>query len=491
MKKHILCKLLAVVILFAFSCRKEQYRAPAISGVTGDAIVMNIGDKMILAPTITNLKGNTYSWLVNGTQVATGEISYTFAATEPGNFDVTFKVDNKGGTDQQIFKIVVEKTIAVSIAEGITVPKCSVMEIAPAVTGPERNDYDYEWTIGDSVIGKELNLNFIAADAGTYALTLRASAGKQTSKFTRNVTVTEASYLKNANTLVEYLPSPGKNHNWSIIGYAENWQYGGENPLPYNEFLSKASELRKQVGGNNSLFLGGWGGSATFKFDHTVVNVPGKPDMEIAATHSNNDLPAIYVAWDKNKNGQPDADEWFEIKNADYGIEDLPEYQMTFTYDRTETDTRRFYSYFKWKDNQEEPLQGEIVTNKTFTSSKTTSGAFSTRGFFPGLNVINADTKATAMLEGWPSTFTRKGKRITKDLSGSVQFYQTRNIDIDLAVNEKGEPVQLPGIDFIKVQKVIYPFLKDFNDGNKYKDFNMEESRMLQVNTILDKHLKN
>lgn len=490
MKKDIIYKLLAVVMLFTFSCRKEQYRAPGISGITGDAIVMNIGDKMILAPTITNLKGNTYTWLVNGTEVATGQINYTFAATESGNFDVVFKVDNKGGTDQQTFKIVVEKTIAIAITEGLTVPKCSVIEISPAITGPERDDYEYEWSIGDSVIGKALNLNFIAADAGTYELTLRATAGKQSASFTRAITVNEANYLKNANTVVEYLPSPGRNHNWSIIGYAENWQYGQEYPLSYNEFLAKASELRRQ-NGNYGMFLGGWGGSATFRFDHTVVNVPGKPDMEINATHSNNDLPAIYVAWDKNKNGKADAHEWYEIKNADFGIEDIPEYEMTFTYDRTETDARRFYSYFKWKDNQDEPLQGEIVTNKTFTSSKTTSGAFSTRGFFPGLNVINADTKETAFMEGWPASFTRKGKRITRDLSGSGQFYQIRNIDLDLAVNEKGEPVQLPGIDFIKVQKVVYPFAKDFNDGNKYKDFNMDDTRMLQVNTILDKHLKN
>lgn len=490
MKKDIIYKLLAIVMLFAFSCRKEQYRAPSISGITGDAIVMNIGDKMILAPTITNLKGNTYSWLVNGSQVATGEINYTFSATEPGNFDLTFKVDNKGGTDQQTFKIVVEKTIAVAIAEGISVPVCSVKEIIPTITGPERDDYEYEWAIGDSVIGKELNLHFIAAYAGTYELTLRAKAGKQSTSFTRTVTATDASYYKNAYTLVEYLPSPGKNHNWSIIGYPDNWQYLGEFPLPYNEFLAKATELRKQ-NGNYSLFLGGWGGSATFKFDHTVVNVPGKPDMEIAAVHSSKDLPAIYVAWDKNKNGQADADEWFEIKNGDFGIEDIPEYEMTFTYDRTETDTRRFYSYFKYKDNQEEPTQGEIVTNKTFTSSKTSSGPYSTRGFFPGLNVINADTKETAILEGWPTTFTRKGKRITRDLSGAPQFYQTKNIDIDMAVNAKGEPVLLPGIDFIKIQKVIYPFSRDFNDGNKYKDFNMEEARMFQVNTILDKHIVN
>lgn len=491
MKKNSLLKLLFVVMFFAFSCRKEHYRAPGISGVGTETIVLNIGDKMVLAPNVTNLKGNSYSWLVNGKEIATGQLNYTFTATEPGDFEVSFKVVNKGGSDQQSFKIQVEKLIEVSIAEQAAVPMCSVLDIVPSINGPERDDYGYEWTIGDSVIGKNRELSFISAVAGSFELTLRTTAGKQSASFTRTVTVNEAAYNRNAYTVLEYLPSPGKNHNWSIIGYAESWKYGDEFQLPYNEFLAKAAERRKQPGGNYSLFLGSWGGSATFKFDHTVVNAPGKPDIEMAAVHSNSDLPAIYVAYDRNKNGTPDNDEWYEIKNADFGIEDLPEYEISFTYDSTVTDARRIYSYFSWKDNQVEENRdsGQILTNKTFTSSMTTAGTFSPRGFFPGLSVIDLDSKQTAFLNGWPASFVRKGKRITRDLSGAPQFYQTRNIDIDLAVDKNGEPVQLPGIDFIRVQKVVYPFARDFNDGNKYKDFNLEESRMLQVNTILDKHI--
>jgi hypothetical protein len=483
--------LFLTALIFCTSCKKDIYQAPTISGITGDTIVMNIGDKMVLAPNITNTKGNNYTWLVNGKQSASGEINYTFEATYAGNFDITFKVNNKGGTDEQSFKVFVEKLITISIDDLPAIPMCRVVDITPSITGPERTDYEYQWSIGDSVISKQLNLSFIAIKPGDYNLTLRTTAGKQTTSITRKITVQEAQYVRNAYTLLEYSPAPAKGHNWSIIGYAELWKYGSEFPLAYNDFLTKATEQRK-VNEGDALVLGSWGGSATFKFDHTVANFPGQTDIELTATFSKLDPPAVYVAYDRNRNGLPDIDEWYELKNEDYGIEDLPEYTMTFTYLKTETDNKRIYTYFNWKDNQLEPATGEVMNVKTFSSSTTTTGTFSTKGFFPGFNMIDIPTKQVAIMDGWKESFTLKGKRITRNLTGAPPFIQKRNLDIDLAVNSKGETVQLPGIDFIKIQKVIYPFQQDFiNAGGAMKDFNMEEERMLHVGSILDLHLKN
>lgn len=492
MKRICIILLLAVAGSFASSCNKEQYLAPGISGVGADTIVLNIGDKMMLAPNITNLKGNNYTWLVNGSEVASGRVNYTFEATAPGDFKVTFKAGNKGGTDEQSFKILVEKPIAISITGQLAVSMCDVIDINPTVTGPDRDDYEYEWSIGDSVIGKKRDLSFISPQAGTYALTLRTSAGKQSTTAASTITVNAVQLVKNAYTVLEYAPAPARNHNWSIIGHAEFWDLGDEYPLPYNDFLAKASAVRKTNAGA-ALILGSWGGYATFKFDHTVANVPGKPDLELSATYSNRDLPAVYVAYDRNKNGQPDDNEWYEIKNDDYGLEDIPDYEITFTYDRTETDARRIYTYFDWKDNQTDPgpAQGEILTNKTFSSGMTMGGTFSTKGFFPGLYMPDVSTKQVAILAGWKNAFSRKGKRIARNLSGAVSFSQKLNIDIDLAVNEKGESVPLPGIDFVKIRKVVYPFHQDAGTGGVLTDFNMDEKRMLHVSSILDKHLKN
>lgn len=490
LKAIIFLKLLFVVMLFASSCKKDVQVKPSITGVSEETTILNIGDKLTLAPNITNTKGNNYIWLVNGKETASGQLNYTFQATEAGTFDVTFKVTNKGGTDQQSFKLIVEKPIVIALADQLNVSMCNVLEITPAVTGPDRKDYEYEWSIGDSIIGKKLNLSFISPEAGTFELTLRATAGKQSVTYKRKIAVKAEQYVKNAYTVLEYAPSPGKNHNWSIIGSAANWKYGDEYPLAYNDFLTKATGIRK-VNANAALFLGSWGGSATFKFDHTVANVSGKTDLELTAFCSLRDQPAVYVAYDRNKNGMPDEDEWYELKNDDYGQEDIPEYEMIFTYNKTETDARRIYSYFNWKDNQPNLANGEVITNKTFTSSMTTAGAFSNRGLFPGLNVADNATKQAVILDGWKTSFSRKGKRVSRNLTGAAPFFQSLNLDIDLAVNKKGEAIQLPGIDFVKVQKVIYPFQQDLNTANAIADYNMEEGRMLQVGSILDKHLKN
>lgn len=490
MKKSILLQSLIVLLFFFPACRKEQYPAPDISGTGDERIILNIGDKIVLAPNITNLKGNSYTWLVNGKENTSGQLHYTFEATEPGDFDVTFKVTNKGGADQQSFKIFVEDPIEISIADQLEVSMANILEITPAVTGPDRDDYQYEWSIADSVIGKKPHLSFISPVPGIYKLTLRATAGKQTATSSCMVTVKEKQYEKNAYTLLEYAPSPARNHNWSIIGYADSWKYGGEYALPYNDFLAKATAIRKQDY-TAALIIGSWGGSATFKFDHTVANVPGKTDIELSAIYSIRDLPAVFVAYDRNKNGIADEDEWYEIKNDDYGLEDMPEYEITFTHIKTETDERRIYTHFTWKDNQAEPAQGDIAINKTFTSALTTAGVISTRGLFPGINLINFDTKEIALLQGWPNSFSRKGKRISRNLSGAPAYSQKLNIDIGLAVNEKGESIQLPGIDFIKVQKVIYPFHQDLSTGGILTDYNMDEKRMLHVSSIIDKHLPN
>lgn len=488
MKKSIFLHLLTAIVVIAFSCRKDQYLAPDISGAGTDTITLNIGDKMVLAPNITNLRGNSYTWLVNGKQVATGDINYTFEATKAGNFEVIFKVDNKGGSDQLSYKIYVEEAIAISLESAFTVALSTVKEITPTITGPERTDYSYVWAIGDSVIGKGVNLSFIAPASGNYQLSLSVTAGKQTTTATSNVTVTTAQYVTNAYTVLEYAPAPGKNHNWSIIGYKDNWKYGEEYPLAYNDFLTKATELRK-ANDFTGLFLGSWGGYATFKFDHTVANVAGKTDLELDGYFTNRDYPSVYVAYDRNKNGKPDEDEWYEIKNADYGLEDTLGYEITFTYDSSATDARRVYTYFSWKDNKTDAAQGQIVTNKTFSSATTTAGALSTRGYFPGYN-MDINTKQMVLMDGWKNTFSRKGKRIIKDLTGAASYSQKINLDIDMAINEKGENVQLPGIDFVKVRKSVYPIQQDYiNNGGKMTDFNMEEDRMLQLRSIIDKNL--
>ena len=74
--------------------------------------------------------------------------------------------------------------------------------------------------------------------------------------------------------------------------------------------------------------LGGWGGYITVGFDHTILNVPGKRDFRVlgnAFYGDQNEQPydggscepgVIMVAYDVNRNGKPDEDEWYEIEGS-------------------------------------------------------------------------------------------------------------------------------------------------------------------------------
>lgn len=487
MKQKVILATLLLVALFT-AC-KEEILAPDISGIETDEYLLNIGDKIVLAPNVKNLKGNNYEWTLNGKKIPDATFDYTFTALEPGTFIVVFKAGNKGGKAEQAFKIVVEPPIEISFDKPIyIIPKSNVLEIAPKITGPERDDYKYEWVLGEAIIGKEKNIDFIEVKPGNYELQLKVSAGKQTETTTCNVKVEEADYKQGAYKLLEYYPAPARGLDWSLIGNKTTWNRN-EHPLPYSDFINKVTEIRKEKP-SSSIHLGSWGGYATFEFDHTVVNIKGETDLEIGAEFSRFDVPQVFVAYDKNKNGKPDDDEWYEIKNHDWGKEDMTDYEITFNYGKVDMDDQNIYTYFNWKDNQEKPQSGEVVYGKMISMSVTETGAVSTKGFFPGYYMTDQESKNVVMLEGWSNTIVRKGKRITRDVTGGNPYFQKLNIDIDDAVNERGESVSLIGIDFVKVRKIVYPFEKNFSvTPQVVEDSNMKEHRMLHLSQILDKHL--
>lgn len=439
MKQRIIFAVLSAAMLFT-SC-KEEFLAPDISGVETSEYVLNIGDKLTLAPDIKNVKGNDYSWTVNGKKIANATTDYTFVARQPGTFDVVFKASNKGGAADKTFKIVVEAPIDISFSEAIyVIPKCSVLEIAPKITGPQRNDYQYEWTLGDAVIGKEKNIDFIEIKPGNYELQLKVSAGKQTETTTCNVKVEEAKYNAQAISILDY--TPAANSYWHLTSEGKKFN---DYIFPRDKFIKVISEdLKKGI--VKKINVGNWGSSVTVGFDHTIVNVAGKDDI---ALFNGNHIPealGFYVAYDKNGNGKPDDSEWYLIKPK----LNVEEYERTFTFiGKPEFETKGKYRYCTFTY--------EVKDNKNVTKEKTISRViydYPTPLSFPGYFVENEKIE---MKEGWKSSYTLKGKMtsITKpNFLGNSMIY----IDIADAVNGKGEPVVLPGIDFLKIQQfgIIY-----------------------------------
>lgn len=433
--------LLLLATIFTWSCQEEaDVFAPVISGVEVDT-VLNIGDKLVLAPNITNLTDNAYTWLVNGKEVASGQTDYTFTATEPGDFVVIFRAGNKGGTGEQAFKIMVEKTIAITLENGLTIPMSQVLDIEPSIDGPERNDYEYEWAIGDSIIGQTATLPFISVSPGDYTLTLTATAGRQSASASCDVKVEEAEYTGYVTSLLEYQPSPMASFNWTrLTGNTKSFL------LPYDEFLSAVSDHITNVRRTDQLVIGDWGGYAVFGFDHTVANIPGKTDIQIyVADYYPNVENTFFVAYDKNKNGKPDDNEWYEIKNNSYGKEDIKDYERTFTFKSIDIETNQ--QIFEWEDNQGE--KGEVVRRVTPSSNA---------GFFPGYTLRDGEVH---LVDGWKNTFTLKGKRFNGRYYSANKPVLLHNLDINNAIDDEGEHVYLPGIDFLKVQNTRVMYWQD------------------------------
>ncbi len=436
MKQKLTFAMLLLAFLFGTSC-KEEVLKPDISGMETTEYLLNIGDKVTLAPSVKNLKGNTYSWWIDGKKVSNASLSYTFEARQPGTFTLVFKAENQGGLAEQAFKLVVEEPIKVTFGKPIYItPKCKVFEIEPVVTGPDRDDYTYEWMLGETLIGTEKNVDFISAVPGKYELKLTVSAGKQKEITTCNVKVEDVKYNAKPISILDYIPAA--NSYWHLISTGKKFN---DYIYPRDEFLKIASEDMKK-GIVKSINVGNWGSSVTVGFDHTVVNIKEENDIEIS---NGNYIPGslgFYVAYDKNKNGKPDDDEWYMIP-PQLNVED---YERTYTFignPEFKTINKLRYCIFTYEVTDNKGMKEERKMSRNIYD-------FAVPLSFPGYFVKDEKIE---MKEGWKKSYSIKGKMAKIEMPnflGSSSIF----VNIANAVDEKGKPVMLPGIDFLKIQQI-------------------------------------
>ena len=232
--------------------------------------------------------------------------------------------------------------------------------------------------------------------------------------------------------------------------------------------------------GNNKremVTLGGFGGYVVVGFDHTIENRAGLRDFRVLgnafndAGNPNSDAPGggscepgiIMVAYDKNHNGQPDEDEWYEIAGSSHedpaqevwydmaasAGNDVTLYRnYTITYHRPNETQDNVLAptdeYIRWEDNQGH-------------SGYKAKNGYHDQPYFP------------LWAEGDKLTFT--GTCLPQngiDESGQGNHYvlykfgygyadnevnggDESAIDIDWAVDANGQKADLPGVDFIKI----------------------------------------
>jgi len=265
----------------------------------------------------------------------------------------------------------------------------------------------------------------------------------------------------------EYRPAPGQ-----FVNELPEYEEGDDE----NEMRIKAEEClvdHEQI----MISLGGWGGYVVFGFDHTIPNVKGQYDFKILgnafyASANPNDTTAlggsaepgiVMVSHDANGNGKPD-DPWYELAGSEYH-KSTTKHNYSCTYYRpsashvaTPNNDYPYLNdttYIRWEDNYGQ--SGYVSRN-----------IYHDQNYYP--NWIEEDS------------YTLNGSRLRdngQDESGSGQYYvlycfdwgyvdnQPNNISstddanqknlhpsefmIDWAVDDEGNTVELPGIDFVKV----------------------------------------
>lgn len=249
--------------------------------------------------------------------------------------------------------------------------------------------------------------------------------------------------------VIDFCPAPGQFVNVSPT-YDE-----GDTQADLNE---KVEELLAGEENGGLVSLGAWGGYIVVGFDHTIVNKQGEYDFKINgnAFYSGNvssdgrkggssEPGIVMVSYDTNKNGLAD-DTWYELAGSEY-YQQTTKHNYEVTYyrpDASASSDSNSTTNIYWKDNQ--GGCGYIHQNSFYKQS-----------YFPSW--IESDS------------LVFKGSRLADngfDISGTGNNFilyaydwgyadnhpnntELSNFNIDWAVDSSGNPVNLPGVDFIKV----------------------------------------
>lgn len=327
--------------------------------------------------------------------------------------------------------------IEVTLNNSYTVDMCKVLEVEPTVTGA--TNATYKWTVGEKVISNASKLEFISTEAGSYKVSLNVSDAKQNTTKEFTIEVKEAKYSTASTLLYDYNPTLGTYVN-AIAGGSKTKE----------EALAKINAKLKTGKGLN-LDLGCLGGSAVFAFDHTIMNVLGQKDFKISISdYSEGGLGIVYVAYDRNKNGKPDDDEWYEIPGNLEGTKEIvTDYKVTISHNRVD-DPNEGVVYYNWTDNK---------GNKGTYASQDYYGCLSELGaIFP--TWINEDIECSGkmVVVDHQTFFKNAGNDHYAHYLFPTEYLKKPYVlfDISKAVDAKGKPVSLPGADFVKIKSAIF-----------------------------------
>lgn len=273
-----------------------------------------------------------------------------------------------------------------------------------------------------------------------------------------NVDEESVAYSRYITEVYEYRPAPGQ-----FVNIMPLYEEGDTE----EDMCRKA---RESISGTNDIMisLGGYGGYVTFGFDHTVVNVPGQKDFKIlgnafyADANPNPSAPdsggscepgIVMVSIDRNNNGLPD-DEWYELAGSEYHKPETRHgFQITYTRPAADkvptpddnspiTDT----TYILWETGDGE--KGYIAKNAYHTQDYYPAWIAEDRLQFSGTRLADNAVDESGGNGSYFVLYAYKWGYVDNHPNNEEDKI---SFDIGWAVDSLGNPVHLPGVDFIRV----------------------------------------
>lgn len=444
-----------------------------------DEYIISVDSILQLQPSVVSADEVSYQWILDDEEVAVTE-TYQFQASDPGSYTLLLKATNAGGTTEQSISITVNpepatlKSTTFKILD-LSIPDYFNKENSLSWSVKESSSELYRFSVTDASTPR-----FVAVEPGEYILEL--SDGIIQGKITISVEDRSDPVSPYISKVYDYMPAPGQ-----FVNELPPYEEGDD----HDDMVRKANEWL--VGEDTWMItLGGWGGSVTFGFDHTVVNVPGRRDFRIrgnafGAAMGRPNAPfggscepgIVMVAYDKNGNGKPDDDEWYEIKgSSNFSAEAEPWYDIAVE-NGNDTQVFRNYEMTYFKPEHEEPeIIGEpdnplaFVTIQNYIrweDNRNNSGykvknIYHSQSYYPAWIKEDRLTYTGIRL---PENGINEGEYVPGINEGDVYYvlYGFRYgyvdnypnvedgsaIDIDWAIDKNGKKTDLPGIDFVKV----------------------------------------
>jgi len=459
--------LLLVALCLATGCPQgvDDGLPPAITLPDGKIYQVELGNSVTIAPVFEQLTtSSTVTWSSNGTVVGVGE-TFTFTPEEVGVYYFTIVAANAYGEAFAEFRV---DAVKPKDPEPVPPPlppaeplRCVFEQVEYHVSIgrtirllpldlDSTKRYTFTWRIDNATVQESAEplYRFEARALGTYRVGFRVSDGEETADTTLTVVVCppEGTYRRvvsagssnRVSRVYDFTPAPGQyvNENYTATTMEEACTYA-------------AARMQEGV----YVSLGGFGGSVTVGFDHSIDN-DGDYNFAIKeASYTNYSEPGIvWVMQDENGDGLPN-DTWYELKGSEYGLDcTVQDYAVTYyrpeapgqpvawtdnhggsgTIDYLISFHKQDYYYPLWVTEDRYTLRGSRLEARNYDQSGR------------GVLWINPDY-------GWGyadnhSETDMLPERATGETKGWNHFR------ISDAVTFDGLPANLQYIDFIKVQ---------------------------------------